>query len=139
MKQQNKARDRKNRQGNKKRPYPRYRRDKALFFTGAGGRSRTDMDVNPLDFESSASTSFTTPAWDVKVPLVILQHLFCCQAERAIPLSSLFCFLVVGRRSWQQQRRDTGCNCHVIQLKGTDVKTFPPGPCQAALINGYRG
>ena len=30
---------------------------------GAGGRSRTDMSISPLDFESSASTSFTTPAW----------------------------------------------------------------------------
>ena len=29
---------------------------------GAGGRNRTDMDLRPLDFESSASTSFTTPA-----------------------------------------------------------------------------
>ena len=39
----------------------------------------------PLDFESSASTSFTTPARDVKVPLVILQHPFCCQEESAFP------------------------------------------------------
>ena len=29
---------------------------------GAGGRNRTDMDLHPLDFESSASTNFTTPA-----------------------------------------------------------------------------
>ncbi len=29
---------------------------------GAGGRNRTDMELPPLDFESSASTSFTTPA-----------------------------------------------------------------------------
>ncbi len=28
----------------------------------AEGRSRTDMDRSPLDFESSASTNFTTPA-----------------------------------------------------------------------------
>ena len=41
---------------------PHYYWDKALFFTGAGGRSRTDMEQAPLDFESSASTSFTTPA-----------------------------------------------------------------------------
>ncbi len=30
--------------------------------TGAGGRNRTDMELPPEDFESSASTSFTTPA-----------------------------------------------------------------------------
>ena len=29
---------------------------------GAGGRNRTDMTLRSLDFESSASTSFTTPA-----------------------------------------------------------------------------
>lgn len=32
-------------------------------FLGAGGRNRTDMMFPSLDFESSASTSFTTPAW----------------------------------------------------------------------------
>jgi hypothetical protein len=36
-----------------------------LFF-GAGGRNRTDMELPPEDFESSASTSFTTPAWGKK-------------------------------------------------------------------------
>ena len=35
---------------------------KAYTINGAGGRNRTDMDLHPLDFESSASTSFTTPA-----------------------------------------------------------------------------
>ena len=45
-----------------KKALPRYYRDKALFFTGAGGRNRTDTEQAPLDFESSASTSFTTPA-----------------------------------------------------------------------------
>jgi hypothetical protein len=29
---------------------------------GAGGGNRTRMEQAPLDFESSASTSFTTPA-----------------------------------------------------------------------------
>jgi hypothetical protein len=29
---------------------------------GAGGRNRTDMELPPRDFESRASTSFTTPA-----------------------------------------------------------------------------
>ena len=33
-----------------------------LFFCGAGGRNRTDMSLRSLDFESSASTNFTTPA-----------------------------------------------------------------------------
>ena len=31
-------------------------------MNGAGGRNRTDMELPPEDFESSASTSFTTPA-----------------------------------------------------------------------------
>ena len=31
---------------------------------GAGGRNRTDMELPPRDFESRASTSFTTPAPD---------------------------------------------------------------------------
>ncbi len=35
----------------------------ALYIHGAGGRNRTDMGLLPLDFESSASTSFTTPAF----------------------------------------------------------------------------
>jgi hypothetical protein len=37
---------------------------KGLFIVifGAGGRNRTDMTLRSLDFESSASTSFTTPA-----------------------------------------------------------------------------
>ena len=33
-----------------------------LDAAGAGGRNRTDTRLPPLDFESSASTSFTTPA-----------------------------------------------------------------------------
>ena len=33
-----------------------------VFFCGAGGRNRTDMSLRSLDFESSASTNFTTPA-----------------------------------------------------------------------------
>ena len=32
------------------------------LFCGAGGRNRTDMELPPEDFESSASTNFTTPA-----------------------------------------------------------------------------
>lgn len=35
---------------------------KTLVVYGAGGRNRTDMELPPEDFESSASTSFTTPA-----------------------------------------------------------------------------
>jgi integrase len=31
-------------------------------ISGAGGRNRTDMELPPRDFESRASTSFTTPA-----------------------------------------------------------------------------
>jgi hypothetical protein len=33
-----------------------------LLLAGAGGRNRTDMELPPRDFESRASTSFTTPA-----------------------------------------------------------------------------
>ncbi len=35
---------------------------KTLVVYGAGGRNRTDMELPPRDFESRASTSFTTPA-----------------------------------------------------------------------------
>ena len=35
---------------------------KPLIQFGAGGRNRTDMTLRSEDFESSASTSFTTPA-----------------------------------------------------------------------------
>ena len=34
-----------------------------LFVFGAAGRSRTDTDVSPADFESAASASFTTAAY----------------------------------------------------------------------------
>jgi hypothetical protein len=34
----------------------------SLVLLGAGGRTRTGMDLRPEDFESSASTNFTTPA-----------------------------------------------------------------------------
>jgi integrase len=34
-----------------------------LKSLGAGGRNRTDTGLPPRDFESRASTSFTTPAW----------------------------------------------------------------------------
>ena len=33
-----------------------------LILFGTEGRNRTDMGLPPLDFESSASTYFTTPA-----------------------------------------------------------------------------
>jgi hypothetical protein len=35
---------------------------KPYFFNGAGGRGRTGMAAKPLDFESSTSTNFITPA-----------------------------------------------------------------------------
>ena len=35
---------------------------KSLKNNGAGGRNRTDMGLLPRDFESRASTNFTTPA-----------------------------------------------------------------------------
>ncbi len=39
-----------------------------LVISGAEGRNRTDMGLLPLDFESSASTSFTTPAMGLFIP-----------------------------------------------------------------------
>ncbi len=38
---------------------------KIIAFIGAGGRNRTDTGLPPRDFESRASTSFTTPAFVV--------------------------------------------------------------------------
>ena len=46
----------------KKAQNPLLQENFGLEINGAGGRNRTDMDIHPLDFESSASTSFTTPA-----------------------------------------------------------------------------
>ena len=34
-----------------------------LLLLGTGGRNRTDKGLLPEDFESSAFTSFTTPAY----------------------------------------------------------------------------
>ena len=45
---------------------------------GAGGRNRTDMGSPPLDFESSASTSFTTPA---QRDALFTYLAFLCQGE----------------------------------------------------------
>ena len=42
------------------------------YWFGAGGRSRTDMELPPRDFESRASTNFTTPA--LKWNLLILRR-----------------------------------------------------------------
>ncbi len=38
-----------------------------LKINGAGGRNRTGMGLPPRDFESRASTSFTTPAIFLKL------------------------------------------------------------------------
>ena len=46
------------------------------YCYGAGGRNRTDMELPPRDFESRASTSFTTPAHSYFLP----QQLFSCQS-----------------------------------------------------------
>jgi hypothetical protein len=35
----------------------------SLILFGAGARNRTGTGSPPVDFESTASTSFTTPAW----------------------------------------------------------------------------
>jgi hypothetical protein len=39
-----------------------------LILDGAGGRNRTDMGLPPRDFESRASTNFTTPARTLYYP-----------------------------------------------------------------------
>ena len=44
------------------RKTPTLLRSEAFLLVGAGGRTRTDTDFTPQDFESSASASFTTPA-----------------------------------------------------------------------------
>ncbi len=41
-------------------------------FYGAGGETRTLMTVRPRDFESRASTNFTTPA---ELVLILLSYL----------------------------------------------------------------
>ena len=41
-----------------------------LFSFGAGGRNRTGMSLRTEDFESSASTNFTTPA-NVRIGLIL--------------------------------------------------------------------
>ena len=35
----------------------------SLISYGAGARNRTGTESPPVDFESTASTNFTTPAW----------------------------------------------------------------------------
>ncbi len=47
--------------------------------SGAGGRNRTDTEQAPLDFESSASTSFTTPAEELSC--FYIDHDRYCQEE----------------------------------------------------------
>lgn len=42
-----------------------------LDFFGAGARNRTEMTARSGDFESPASTSFTTPAWRL---IIYLHH-----------------------------------------------------------------
>ncbi len=39
---------------------------KGSFIGGAEGRNRTDTGLPLLDFESSASTNFTTPAYKLE-------------------------------------------------------------------------
>ena len=54
-----------------------------LILLGTGGRTRTDTGLTPPDFESGASTSFTTPAkirrsiWSVGTG--VKMHSQCCQ------------------------------------------------------------
>ena len=66
------------------RLYPVITGIKPCFIIGAGGRSRTDMSISSLDFESSASTNFTTPAWGG-----ILPHIFIISQEERIIVSYL--------------------------------------------------
>ena len=54
-----------------------------FLLVGAGGRTRTDTDFTPQDFESSASASFTTPAQ------MIIYHIACACAS-VLGLSALF-------------------------------------------------
>ena len=58
----------------KKKGFRKLRKDLESFWSpnhfviGAGGRNRTDMGLPPRDFESRASTSFTTPARTIYYP-----------------------------------------------------------------------
>ena len=60
-----------------------------LLLVGAGGRTRTDTDFTPQDFESSASANFTTPA-----------HLQLYHATRF--LSSTLHYSARARLTWTQ-------------------------------------
>jgi hypothetical protein len=54
------------------------------LIAGAGGRNRTDTGSPPLDFESSASTSFTTPAGKLYIAYILL-----CSQAKALKLFQL--------------------------------------------------
>ena len=69
-----------------------------FLLVGAGGRTRTDTDFTPQDFESSASASFTTPAHSTSLALAQVfsgsrlclsaETLFAaCKTSRVLPLT----------------------------------------------------
>ncbi len=49
-------------QNTTKKGFSKFAIAKPLIIFGAGGENRTRMSISPEDFESSASTNFTTPA-----------------------------------------------------------------------------
>jgi hypothetical protein len=49
------------------------------LFNGAGGRNRTDTPLQARDFESRASTNFTTPA---NCPRIIAKALYHVKKEK---------------------------------------------------------
>ena len=50
-----------------------------MIFDGAGGRGRTDMTLRSRDFESRASTNFTTPA---RLNVLLLYSFFCGSSKK---------------------------------------------------------
>ena len=62
----------------------------------AGGRTRTDMELPPEDFESSASTNFTTPANAVEIYNIfyILSSSFSSIFRNFLQISSVFSFSI---------------------------------------------
>jgi hypothetical protein len=52
-----------------------------LIFYGAGARNRTETTSRSVDFESTASTNFTTPAWGC----VYKKNASGCQSNYVIP------------------------------------------------------
>ncbi len=63
---------------------------KPIDLIGAGGRNRTDMELPPEDFESSASTSSTTPA-----RIESYTNPYCLSSKKALHLVAWICIITI--------------------------------------------